>query len=86
MYKEDDLCAFFEKKSIKMFPTRLEQILLPSVFHTEERKFLVVPKVNATMADHLISRSQTRFRTMQDHHLIQLGGVVLLQCGVFLAT
>ena len=38
------------------------------------------------MAGYLISRSQAHSRKMQDHHLVQLGGVVLLQCGAFLAT
>ena len=42
--------------------------------------------MNATTADHLILRGHTHFRKMHDHHLIQLGGEVLLKCVVFLAT
>ena len=89
MNKEFDLgCIGGMKKvkSIKLRPSRLEQVDLPSNFHTEEYKFLRESKVDASMADHLILKGQTRSRNMQDHHLAQLGGTVLPQCRVFLET
>ena len=86
MYKEVDIWAVLEEESRKLCPSRLEQVLLPLVFHTEEYNVWRARKVNATISDHSISKSQTRSRKMQDHHLVQLGGVVLPQCGVFLAT
>jgi hypothetical protein len=86
MYKDVEICAFVEEWSIKLRPSRLEQVLLPSVFHTEECDILRLGKVNATMADHLISRGQTHSRKMQDYHLVQLGGEVPPKCVVFLAT
>jgi hypothetical protein len=89
MNREEFFWSFWEipyEKSIKMRPSRLEQIDLPSVFYTEEGNFLGACKVDATMADHLLSRGHARPRMMQDHHLMQLGGVFLQKCGVFLAT
>ena len=85
MYRAVEEISFFEGKSIKPRLTRLEQILLPSVFHTEEQTFLKLGKVNASMADHLVSKGQTRSRKLHNHHLMQLGSVFLLQCVVFLA-
>jgi hypothetical protein len=89
MYKDvehGDIGEFLEQKSIKLRPSRREQIDLPSVFHTEEDDILGERKVDATMADHLVSRGQTRSRKMKNHYLVQLGGVVLPQCEVYLAT
>ena len=86
MYKDVEIWAFLEEESIKLHPSRVEQPVLPSVFHTEMDTILRARKVNATMADHLISRGQTRSRNMQDHHLVRLEGVVLPKCEVFLAT
>jgi hypothetical protein len=73
MYKDIDFghnWGVYEEKSIKLSPSRLEQVVLPSVFHTEEYKILRQREVDATMADRLISRGQTRSRKMQDHHLM----------------
>ena len=83
-YKLDDIFALLEE-SIKLRPSRLKQVHLPSVFQTEEYDILRHCKVNTTMADHLISRGQTHTRKLHDH-LRQLGGVVLPQYVVFLAT
>ena len=70
MYKEVEIeiCDILEEKSIKLRPSILEQVVLPSVFHKEEYIVLRARKVNATISDRSISR---------DHHLIQLEGVVL---------
>jgi hypothetical protein len=73
MYKDIDLghnWCVYEEESIKLRPSRLEQVVLPSVFHTEEYKILRQRKVDATIADHLVSRGQTRSRKMQDLHLM----------------
>ena len=86
MYKVLDICMFFEEETIKPRPSRLKRIPLPSVFHTEEYDILRHCKVNATTADHQMLRGQSRSRKMHDHHLIQVGGVVLPQCVVFLTT
>ena len=40
-------------------------------------------KGDATISDHSDARGPTHFRKTQHHCLIQLGGVVLLRCGVF---
>ena len=87
MYKDVDFqfWAILEEKSIKLRASRLEQAVLPSVFHTEEYNVSGVRTVDATTADYLMPRGQTRSRKMQDHYLVQLGGVVLPQCGVYLA-
>ena len=86
MHKFFEFCTLFEGKSIKLRPSRLKQTRLPSAFHTEEYNILRQCKVNATMGDHLVLRGQTLSRKMDDHHLLQVGGVVLPQCVVFLAT
>ena len=86
MCKDVDICALLEEKSIKQRPSRLEQVRLPSVFHTKEYDISRLGEVDVTMADHLFSRGQTRSRKMQGHHLMQLGGVVLPQSVVFLAV
>ena len=86
MYKDIELGKSFEEMLIKLRPSRLEQVHLPSVFHTEESKNLRHCEANATMADHLISRGQTRSRKMYDHRLMQFEGVALPQGVVFLAA
>ena len=79
MYRDidlgDSICQWgvYEERSIMLRPTRLEQVLLPSVFHTVEYTILRQYRVDGTMADHLITRGQsrqTRSRKMQDHHLM----------------
>ena len=70
MNKDFELGKPLEEMLIKLRPSRLEQVHLPSVFHTEESKILRHCKANATMVDHLISRGQTRSRKMHDHHLM----------------
>jgi hypothetical protein len=58
MYKDidfGDIGRFCEEKSIKLRPSRLGQVVLPSVFHTEEDKILRERKVDATTLDHLFS-------------------------------
>ena len=86
MYKDVGFCDIFQEGSIKLSASRLEQVRLPSVFHTEEYNILRPCKVNATMAGRLILRGQTRSRKTLGHHLMQLGGVVLPQYVVFLAA
>jgi hypothetical protein len=66
MYKEDDFDyiwgpGILRRKSIKLRASRLEQVDLPSVFRTEVYNILGERKVDATMADHLVTRGQTRF-------------------------
>ena len=80
------ICALFEVKPIKLRPSRLKQVRLPSAFHTEEYNILRYCKVNATTGDHLILRGQTLSRKMDDHHLLKVGAVVLPQYVVFLAA
>ena len=88
LYKKSDdkRGSFSRAKPIKLYPDRLEQVVLPSVFHKEEDNILKEYKVDATMADHLLARGPTHSRKTQDHHLMQLGGAVLPRCEVFLAT
>ena len=86
MYRVFEICTLFEEKWIKLHPSRLIQVRLPSAFHTEKYNILRQCKVNATMGDHLILRGQSLSRKMHDHHLLQVGGVVLPQCVVFVAT
>ena len=93
MYKEvelGDIWRIQEEKPIKLRPSRLIKSVFPKFFffHAKDYNILRKCKVDATMADHLMprSQSQTHSRKMQDHHLMQLGGVVLPQFGVFLAT
>jgi hypothetical protein len=76
-FESGDIWGLLRAKSTKLRPSRLEQDVLPSVFHTEPNNILKEDKLDATMADHLFARGPTRFRKTQDHHLIQLGGVVL---------
>ena len=42
--------------------------------------------MDASIFDHLVTRGLTHSRTTQDRYLIQLGGAILPQCGVFLAA
>ena len=86
MYKDVELCTPFEEELIKLHPSRLRQVRLPSAFHTEEYDILRHCKVNATIADHLFLRGQTLSRKMHDHHFVQLGGVILPQCVAFLTA
>ena len=89
LYKEcdsGDVRHFLKVKSIKLCPSRLEQVDLPPIFHTERDIFFEENKVNATISDHLLARGPTHSRKTHDHHLMQLGSVVLPRCGVFLAT
>jgi hypothetical protein len=73
MYKEID-CGdnweFLWAKSTELRPSRLKQIALPLVFHTEGNNILRDDKVDATMADHLLARGPTHSRKTQDHHLM----------------
>ena len=89
MYKEIDSgynWVFVSGKSIKLRPSRLGQVVLPSVIHTEENNILEENKVDATTVDHLLARGPIHCRKTKDHHLMLLGGVVLPRCGVFLVT
>jgi hypothetical protein len=55
MYKEgepENNRIFLRAKSINMRPSRLEQAVLPSAFHTEENNILKENKVDATIDDH----------------------------------
>ena len=75
MYKEadsDDMQEFLKANSIKLCPSRLEQVDLPSVFHKEKDNVLEENKVDASMADHLFARDPTHSRNTRDHRLIQL--------------
>jgi hypothetical protein len=57
-------------KSTELRPSRLEQTVLPLVFHTEGNNILRDDKVDATMADPLIARGLTHSRKTQDHRLM----------------
>ena len=52
----------------------------------EGQNILKGNKVDATMADHLFARGPTHSRKTQDHHLMQLGGVVLPRAEYFVTT
>jgi hypothetical protein len=72
MYKEfqlGDIWNFLEEKSTKLRPSRLEQVVLLSVFYREEY-ILRQRKADATMADRLIPRDQSHSRKIQDDHLM----------------
>ena len=65
MYKEVDsgeIWGVLKEESTKLRVSRLEQVVLPLVFHTEENNVLKGYKMNATMADHLLARGRTHFR------------------------
>ena len=72
MYKGDsgDTGIFVKVKSIKLWPSRLEQVVLPSVFYTDKNDILEDNKVDATMADHLATRGPTHSRKTPDRHLM----------------
>jgi hypothetical protein len=62
MYKEIDSGDNWDgmrAKSTELRPSRLEQTVLPSVYHTEENNILEEHEVDATIADHLIARRPT---------------------------
>ena len=73
------LVIFGDEKSIKLRPSRLEQVVLPSVFHTEDHHLLRERRMDETMA---VTKRSDPLLKMQDHHLVQLG-VVLPQCAFF---
>ena len=84
MYKDSGYkWVYLRARSRKLCPSRLEQVVLPAVFHTEENSILKQYKVDATMTDHLVARGPIHSRKTQNHHLVQLGGVVLPRCGFF---
>ena len=49
-------------KSLELYPSRLKQVVLPSVFHTEDGNILArIYKVDATMADHPFASGPIHF-------------------------
>ena len=68
-------------KSLELYPSRLKQVVLPSVFHTEDGNILArIYKVDATMADHPFASGPIHFS--KDAGL-SLGSVVLPRFEVF---
>ena len=87
MYEKDENWqVVLRGKQPKLCPSRPELFPLPSVFHTKKDYVLKDEEVDATIADHSVTKGPTHFRRTQDHRLIRLGGVVLLRCEVFLVT
>jgi hypothetical protein len=72
MYKEfvDSGDILLRAKSEELCESPLEQIVLPSVFHTEEVRILEEHKVDGTTADHRVARGPIHFQKTQDPHLM----------------